>query len=292
MSNNTEYAGGTAVMPTSLIEMTLSARNLLNKDILSKSDPFCIVSMKDSWQDKFYEIGKTEIIQDNLNPEWIKKFILNYNFEIVQRLRFEVWDADPTGKDFLGRLEITLAEIVAHSGRQFVGKLRDVSEKDYGQLVIVTEELSSCKQIVQIQFCSKRLKKISWLFKNNPFLVVSRSNEDATFSAVIKSETKKSTQNPVWMPITMRVRSLCNGDYDRTIKLNVYDHSSTGNHKLIGTSETCPRTLAKGPSENIYHLTHPRKPNSIDFGSVELLSVKSLRKLHNKRNTNKFCCGN
>ena len=273
-SNNTEYAGGNAVMPTSLIEMTLSAKNLLNKDIISKSDPFCVVSMKDSWQDKFYQIGKTEIIQDNLNPEWVKKFILNYSFETVQKLRFEIWDADPAGKDFLGRLETTLAEIVAHSGRQFVGKLKDVSGKDYGQLIIVTEEVSSCKQIAQMQFCSKRLKKTSWFFKSNPFLVISRSNEDATFSVVMKSEPKRSTQNPVWMSMTMRVRSLCNGDYDRTIKLYVYDHSSTGNHKLIGTSQTCLRTLAKGPSENIYHLTHPHKPNSIDFGSVELISVK------------------
>ena len=69
ISKNTEYAGGTVVMPTSLIEMALSAKNLLNKDILSKSDSFCVVSMKDSWQDKFYQIGKTEIIQDNFNPK-------------------------------------------------------------------------------------------------------------------------------------------------------------------------------------------------------------------------------
>ena len=273
MSNDTQTAGGTAIMPTSQIEMTLSAKNLLNRDILSKSDPFCIVSMRDSWQDKFYEIGRTEIIQDNLNPEWVKKFVINYNFETVQRLKFEVWDVDPNGKDFLGELDITLAEIVAHSGRQFVGRLTGVPGKDCGQLIVVTEEVSSCKQIAQMQFCGKRLKKMSWFFRNDPFLVLSRSNEDGTFSVVMKSEPKMSTQNPVWMPITMRVRSLCNGDYDRTIKVEVYDQKSSGNHKLIGTSQTCLRTLAKGPSENIYHLTHPHKPNSISFGSVELISV-------------------
>ncbi|CAG2112889.1 unnamed protein product, partial [Medioppia subpectinata] len=71
--------GGNAVLPTSQIEMTLSCRNLINKDILSKSDPFCLVQMKDSWSEKFNEIGRTETITDNLNPEWVKKFVISYN---------------------------------------------------------------------------------------------------------------------------------------------------------------------------------------------------------------------
>ena len=46
--------------------------------------------MKDPWQEKFFELGRTETIQDSLAPEWVKKFIMDYNFEIVQRIRFEV----------------------------------------------------------------------------------------------------------------------------------------------------------------------------------------------------------
>lgn len=48
--------GGDAVMPTSQIEMTLSCRNLLNRDVLSKSDPYCVVLMRDSWQEQFFEV--------------------------------------------------------------------------------------------------------------------------------------------------------------------------------------------------------------------------------------------
>lgn len=244
-SSNQPTMGGKAIMPTSQIEMTVSCRNLLNKDILSKSDPYCLVLMKDSWQEKFFELGRTETIQDSLSPEWVKKFIIDYNFEIVQRIRFEVWDLDPDGKDFLGYHETTLAEIVSFASRQYVRPLLGMPEKkNGGEIIIVTEELSSCKQIVQLQFGAEDLPRaFCGIFRPDPFLVISRSNEDGTFSVVIKSEPVRSSRAPVWMPTTMRVRTLCNGDYERTIKIDCYDSRSSGKHILLGSCFTSLREL-------------------------------------------------
>lgn len=58
--------------------------------------------MKESWQDEFTEIARTEMIKDSLNPAWVKKAIVNYNFETIQKLRFEIRDEDGEGYDFLG----------------------------------------------------------------------------------------------------------------------------------------------------------------------------------------------
>ncbi len=231
-------------MPTTQIEMTISCRNLMNTDLMSKSDPYCLVSMKENHQDRYFEIGRTERIDDNLNPEWVKKFILNYNFETVQKMKFEVWDVDPDGQDFLGQFETTLADIVSFSGRQFVGNLTGVPGRTLGQIVIVTEEVASCKQIVRIKFGAKKLTKLSWLSSNDPFLVISRSNEDGSSSVVFKTEMRHGTQNPTWQPFTMRVTTLCNGDYDRNIKIDCYDSRRNGNHKLIGTTYTSLRQLS------------------------------------------------
>lgn len=236
--------GGHAIMPTSQIEMTISCRSLLNRDILSKSDPFCLVLMKDSWQEKFYELGRTETIQDSLNPEWVKKFIIDYNFETVQKIRFEIWDQDPDDKEFLGYLETTLAEIVSFASRQYVRTLSGLPDRNCGSIIIVTEELSSCKQIVQMRLAAENLpRSICGLFRPDPFLVIARSNEDGTFSVVIKSEPVRSTKSPLWLPINMRVRTLCNGDYERTIKIDCYDSRSSGKHVLIGSCYTSLREL-------------------------------------------------
>ena len=48
-------------------------------DTFSKSDPFIVLykAINNRWQ----EIGKTELIHDNLNPEFVKKILVDYQFE-------------------------------------------------------------------------------------------------------------------------------------------------------------------------------------------------------------------
>lgn len=179
-----EMVRDTNQIPTSQVELSLSCRNLLDLDLITKSDPQVIVYMKDAWQNRFFEVGKTETIDDNLNPDFVTKILLNYNFETVQKLRFEVWDIDISGKDFIGSLETSLADIVANKGRQFKRPLTnpDRRGRNCGDMIIVVEELTSNKQILQIQFKALDLRKLSWFSSNDPFLVIWKSNEDNTFS--------------------------------------------------------------------------------------------------------------
>lgn len=260
-------------LPTSQVEMGISCRNLLNRDITSKSDPFCVVKMKESWQEHFVEIGRTESITDSLNPEWVKKLLINYSFETIQKLKFEVWDKDPQKDEFLGEFITTLAEIVAFSGRQFIGKLTGISNKDCGQIIIVIEEISSCKKFVEMQFAAKNLIKKQWFCANDPFLVFSRSNEDGTHSVVYKTELGHS-QNHQWISISIHARTLCNGDFDRSIKIDCFDNRSDGNHKLIGTCYTSLNALNRGVcEENNLILRHELKHKD-DRGILSLIAFK------------------
>ena len=38
----------------------------------------------------YFQFGRTEIIWNNLNPDFVKKFVMHYYFEQSQRLKFEV----------------------------------------------------------------------------------------------------------------------------------------------------------------------------------------------------------
>lgn len=244
VTNEILEAFTSSVKYTSLVEISLSCRNLVNKDIGSKSDPYCVISVKWPWQDKYHELDRTEVIDNNLNPEWVKKILMNYHFESIQHLRFEVRDSDIGGRsELLGAYESTLSDIVAHSGRQFVGKLKLPSNRQCGEIVIVTEEVSSCKQIVEVQFRAENLTRVSWLTSNDAFLVIYRSNEDGSETVVAKTEKVRSSQNPIWKPLKIRATSLCNGDFDRCIKIDCFDHRKSGSHKLIGTCFTTLRTM-------------------------------------------------
>ena len=43
-----------------------------------------------------------------------------------------------------------------------------------------------------------------------------------------KTEVIKNTLNPTWRPFPVLVRSLCNGDVERTIKVECFDWDSDG----------------------------------------------------------------
>lgn len=133
-----------SLMPTSQVELTISSKGLLSThSIRNKSDPFCVVSMKRPWQNKYKEVGRTETIENTHNPQWMKKIILDYNFETIQNIKFEIRDKDLKANEYLGRYETTLSELVASYGCQSIGKLNGkvdgIVHREYGDIIIVTE---------------------------------------------------------------------------------------------------------------------------------------------------------
>ena len=66
------------------IELYVSGRSLLDLDVFSKSDPYVKVYFKRSPMHKEILIGKTETVQNDLNPNWRKTFLVDYIFEAKQ----------------------------------------------------------------------------------------------------------------------------------------------------------------------------------------------------------------
>jgi len=80
---------GRDINAVSKVELRLSCKNLPNLDSISKSDPRIYVYFQErKFQNKqvatnWIQIGSTETIMDNLNPEFTKSFIFDYYFECV-----------------------------------------------------------------------------------------------------------------------------------------------------------------------------------------------------------------
>ncbi|KAF6176598.1 hypothetical protein GIB67_034460 [Kingdonia uniflora] len=75
------------------LELSLSASKLLDMDFASKSDPMAVVYEKKR-DGTLVELGRTEVILNTLNPVWIGKVSIAYQFEIVQHLVIRVFDVD------------------------------------------------------------------------------------------------------------------------------------------------------------------------------------------------------
>uniref|UniRef100_A0A7N9AMP9 Copine Va n=1 Tax=Mastacembelus armatus TaxID=205130 RepID=A0A7N9AMP9_9TELE len=233
-------------IPATKVEITVSCRNLLDRDTFSKSDP-C----------KFL----TEVIDNTLNPDFVRKYILDYFFEEKQNLRFDVYDIDSKSPDlakhdFLGQVYCTLGEIVGSPASRLEKPLGGIPGKKCGTIILSAEELGNCRDYTTMQFCANKLDKKDFFGKSDPFMVFYRSNEDGTFTICHKTEVMKNTLNPVWQPFSIPVRALCNGDYDRTIKVEVYDWDRDGSHDFIGEFTTSYKELCRGQSQlNVYEVS-------------------------------------
>uniref|UniRef100_A0A3B3XE63 C2 domain-containing protein n=1 Tax=Poecilia mexicana TaxID=48701 RepID=A0A3B3XE63_9TELE len=256
-----------STVPATKIEVTVSCRNLLDMDTFSKSDP-----------GKLSFFGRTEVIENTLNPDFVRKFVLDYFFEEKQNLRFDVFTMATSlcfVQDFLGQIFCTLGEIIGSPGGRLERTLSGIPGKKCGSIVFTAEELSNCRvstHLSTMQFCANKLDKKDFFGKSDPFLVFYRSNEDGTFTICHKTEVIKNNLNPVWQSFTIPVRALCNGDYDRTVKVDVYDWDRDGSHDFIGEFTTSYRELSRGQSQfNVYEVSCVRRNKK---KTVTLLSFK------------------
>lgn len=102
----------------SLIEIHLQANGLTNMDSFGKSDPFARLVLVDPSGNNM-EIGRTETIQNTLDPRWATGIRADYHFEEQQLIKLEVYDEDNISaraslknQELQGSCVFTLAELM------------------------------------------------------------------------------------------------------------------------------------------------------------------------------------
>ncbi|XP_023121029.1 copine-3-like isoform X1 [Amphiprion ocellaris] len=222
------------------VALSISCENLLDMDTFSKSDPLCVLLMNTSGP-HWCEIGRTEKIQNCLNPKFSKNPVLDYYFEMVQKLRFEVYDIDSENcslqdADFLGELECTLGQIV--SSRKITRPLvkKDKRPAGRGTITICAEERTD-NRVVAFEAAGRKLDKKDFFGKSDPFLEFYRQTETG-WQLAHRTEVIKHNLNPTWKPFRIPLQSLCGGDVEKSIKVDCYDYNNSGSHDFIGSFQT------------------------------------------------------
>ncbi|XP_022609764.1 copine-3-like isoform X1 [Seriola dumerili] len=219
------------------VALSISCENLLDMDTFSKSDPLCVLFMNSSGS-QWCEIGRTEKIKNCLNPSFSKTFVIDYYFEMVQKLKFEVYDIDSDNcslqnSDFLGELECTLGQIV--SSRKLTRPLvmKDKRPAGKGTITICAEERTD-NRVVELDVAARKLDKKDFFGKSDPFLEIYKQTETG-WQLAHRTEVVKYNLNPTWKRFRVPLQSLCGGDVEKSIKVDCYDYNSSGSHNFIGS---------------------------------------------------------
>uniref|UniRef100_A0AAX7V3K3 Copine-3 n=1 Tax=Astatotilapia calliptera TaxID=8154 RepID=A0AAX7V3K3_ASTCA len=227
------------------VELTVSCENLLDKDVGSKSDPLCVLLMNSS-DSQWYEVGRTEKVQNCLSPKFAKKFVVDYYFEIVQKLKFGVYDIDNktidlTDDDFLGELECTLGQVVSSKKLTRPLVLKNKSPAGKGTITINAEEIKD-NRVVNFEVAARKLDNKDLFGKSDPYLEFYKQTETG-WQLAHRTEVVKNNLNPTWRPFRIPLQSLCGGDMEKPIKVECYDYDNDGSHDLIGVFETTMKRL-------------------------------------------------
>ncbi|XP_030624036.1 copine-3 isoform X2 [Chanos chanos] len=255
------------------VELTISCENLMDKDVTSKSDPLCVLLMNTSGA-QWHEVDRTEKIQNCLNPKFAKKFAIDYYFEVVQKLKFGIYDIDNktidlSDDDFLGEFEVSLGQIVSSRKLTRPLVLKNKKPAGRGTITIIAEEIKD-NRVVNFEVEARKLDNKDFFGKSDPYLEFYRQTETG-WELAHRTEVVKNNLNPCWKPFRISLRSLCGGNMEKPIKVECYDYDNDGSHDLIGIFETT--------------MTRLQEATRVSPAEFDCVNIKKKQKKKNYKNS-------
>ena len=125
-------------LPTTTVELSIRCAKLSDCDFLSKSDPVAIVFGKVKGHPGWRELWRSEMVLNDLNPMFKKRFMYEYRFEEHQPIKVEIydWDTNDAGvskdlsdQDVIGAIETTMAALVSAPNKQYTAVLKTKQNK-------------------------------------------------------------------------------------------------------------------------------------------------------------------
>ena len=236
-----------AALPQTMVRLYLKANALMDADILSKSDPYCIVSLitertngaampgtSDPRNQIVQPLGRTETVPNNLCPQWKTSIDVPFQFEAKQTIRVAIFDDDgkgPMGDDKLGTIEFPLSGVVcaANMSRTFPVLPR-------GTVTVSAVELSGKhRDTVTIRFRGQKMRKMDTFSESDCYFYLRRLLPGGQTRELYKSEVIDDEPNPVWKPLGLPMVDLTGANPDEeTLEFRCWDEDMTADEPMGG----------------------------------------------------------
>eukprot|EP01032_Pedospumella_encystans_P019324 gene19324-21973_t len=160
------------------VDIFLCAKSLPKIPLLSETDAFAVVYMKDNQTGNLNQVGLTPVIKDTPNPVWSSAITLDYLFEITQEVTIRVYHYhdkvplnDLTKHTFLGESVFQLASLVTKRDKKLTPSLMRGKEK--GTLEIRAEAQTNTRDLFVVSFRGYKLANKDGFFgTSDPFLSI------------------------------------------------------------------------------------------------------------------------
>jgi hypothetical protein len=217
------------------------------------SDPYAVVTLLAGGPKEMPRVlGKTEVIENSLSPDWITQFTVDYKFGKDTRINIAIFDdGHKTGKPkSMGSSQFELGEILGSRGN-----VKAKSLKTGGTIFCrVTKAAEEDYGVLKLQLRGEDLKVSEGggpfgRGKPDPFFVLysqaAHTGGNRVWHQEFRSEVARESDRPEWNEFEISMERICGGDPDRAIQMEVYSWDKKGNHKHIGKFQTSVNGLLK-----------------------------------------------
>lgn len=228
------------------IELYFSCRNLPNLDLFSKTDAKVLLHLK-GMNGNYTKIGETEIIYNNLNPDFSTSITVDYYFEIHQEFKVEVIDIDGKGTsnyEYVGSHEFTLGQIIGKNKAYYSDLMHH--QKKRGYIIIRYDKICKQKYLYYFNISAYKLIDEGFFTKSKPFFkfykYIGTSQIDCEYDAIApnswlliyQTEYQTNFKSLTFKEIKINSSKLNNNDNTKPIKIEYLSHDKSGNHKTLG----------------------------------------------------------
>jgi Copine/C2 domain len=237
------------------------------------------------------EVGRTEVVKGNRNPEFRQTFVLDFKFQEEQTYVLRIYDRDlefcPDLKehDFLGGAVFTLGELMGSGRRTIRRPLRSKgSDGKKSMLYIQGTEVNSTRSVMEFRFSAEDLKEKDKVIDSDPDLYfhLSKLNmDDHTWQPVYKSEVVLLNDKPTWARARIPLPEICDDNIHNPLKIEFWNYVRGGHDEPVGYVETTCQNLVAEAERGIpvYDVWHDKKRT---FGRTKTTKHGKLKVLRSE----------
>ncbi|NXP35028.1 CPNE2 protein, partial [Leiothrix lutea] len=232
------------------VELSICGQNLLDRDVTSKSDPFCVLFMEVNG--KWVEVTLANVQWFSPNPSFPVSSVVaeTHPAPVGQLSKGCLWRSwswwSREFVDIRTQLEPSCSRMWLCSSPGLCRLMleKNILHTQWGRRWKAAQELSD-NRVITLSMAGRKLDKKDLFGKSDPFLEFHKPGDDGKWMLVHRTEVIKYTLDPVWKPFTVPLVSLCDGDMEKLIKVVCYDYDSDGGHDFIGEFQTSVARLCE-----------------------------------------------
>jgi hypothetical protein len=268
----------------SVVDLIMSCRNIHEKN------PFCVLHRVESGRTGVppqqptlheVELGRTEVVLQCVNPDFLVSFRIDYRFEEEQHYCLRCFSETASEEvslkkhDFLGGFYFSMGQLVGAVGNSLAVPLTADS-----YVLIRAEPTKDSSEVLRFQLCASKLKKDGFFCQKykNPFYIIKGLGPDRkTWETLWQSPAVIKNQNPVWDIDEVSMQKLCNGDYNHMVRIQIMHSRSEGNPQDVGGVVMSVHELLSVP--NTFDIMRPtRNGENKPAGTLSVVTADILKR--------------